>query len=196
MIQRYEIRLKHNSPLLHHRMTEEALMSLLAEKGTKKKVKNYVTPRGIAQEHAYQYKNGDCYIPTSYITRSLMHVASDYKQKNSQRKSYKAIIGGIFMPEKEDSLLIDENDKPIKNWEVDIRKGTNHQAGAVAICRPRFDEWETKFTCKIHTDLVTPDMILLMLNDAGVRAGIGSFRVCKGGWFGKFQVTKFEPIKD
>jgi hypothetical protein len=140
--------------------------------------------------------HGRCYIPLTYVSGAFAHVASDYKQKNSQRKSYKAIAGGIFTPEGENALLLDLKNKPLTKYEIDIRKATNHKVGAVAVCRPRFDRWRTEFTCNISTDLITPETALEILNDAGRRAGIGSFRVAKGGSFGQFVVTEFVEIKD
>jgi hypothetical protein len=195
-MKRFKIRLKGVTPLLHHRMTEDAIMGLLGDKASKKKTKEVLTPREIAEKHAYQFEDGTCYIPTDYITGAFMHVSSDYKQSNSQRKSYKSIAAGIFMPEEEHAVLIDEKEKPIKSWEVDLRKGTNHQKGAVAICRPRFERWNTEFTVKINTDLITPETALAILNDSGIRAGIGSFRVAKSGRFGQYVVSCMEPLKD
>lgn len=195
-MKRFKIRLKGTTPLMHHRMTEECLISLLGDKGQKKKVKEVLTPREIAAKHVYQYENGECYIPMGYVCGAFLHVASDYKQSNSQRKSYKAIAGGVFRPESENAKLVDSKNKPLKKWEVDLKKGTNHLKGAVAICRPRFDTWETEFTATINTDLMTEDTALKILNDAGLRAGLGSFRVSKGGYYGQFQVTEFLPLKD
>jgi len=67
-------------------------------------------------------------------------------------------------------------------------------AWPVAVCRPRFDKWKLKTTIVVDDELVNPDTVLDMLNDAGKRSGIGSFRVSKGGYFGQFVVTKFEEL--
>lgn len=194
-MKRFEIELKGVTPLLHHRMTEEELHSLLGSKSKKKKDKEELTPREIAEKYAY--KNGEKYcIPTSYIVGAFRGVASEYKQKNSQRKSLKSIAGGIFRTEHEYADLTNHNDEPLTNFEVDIRKATNHQKGAVAVCRPRFDEWKLRTTISVDTNLVNEDTVLEMLNDSGKRSGIGSFRVSKGGYFGQYQVTKFLELKD
>lgn len=193
---RFEVTLKGITPLMHHRMSEAALFALLGDKGKKKKTKEVKTPREIAEEHAYKSDDGSFYIPTSYICGAFSHVSSDYKQTNSQRKSYKAIAGGVFRPESETATLIDDKGKPIRKYEVDIRKATNHQKGAIAVCRPRFDKWSTKFTIEINSDLLTPETAQEILQDAGRRAGIGSFRVAKSGYFGQFIVECFHPIKD
>lgn len=195
-MKRFKVKITGSTPLMHHRMTEDCIASLLGDKASKKKVKEVLTPREIATKHAYQYDDGTCYIPTGYISGAFLHVASDYKQSNSQRKSYKSIAGGVFRPETEHVILTDDKNKPIKKFEIDIRKATNHKVGAVAVCRPRFEKWNTEFTCTINDDLMTPDTALKILNDAGTRAGIGSYRVAKGGFFGQFAVTEFTELKE
>lgn len=200
-MKRFEITLKGVTPLMHHRMTEESMMNLAGVNGRgkgKKKTteeKPELSLRDIAEQHSY--KVGEHYvIPTGYVVGAFKSVASEYKQKDSQRKSMKGIAGGIFRPEEEFLQLTDNDGDPITTFEVDIRKATNHLKGAVAVIRPRFDTWNIKGVFAIDTDLVTPSMCLDMLNDAGKRAGIGSFRVSKGGYYGQFQVIKFEEVKE
>lgn len=190
----FEVEIKGDSPLLHHRMTEEALFELLGAKSRKKKDKEERTPREIAEKHAYKTTDGKFFIPLSYVSGAFAHVASDYKQSSSSRKSYKSIAGGIFQPQTEHAFLTDHEDKPIDSFEVDIRKATNHKVGAVAVCRPRFDRWKTRFVVSIDTDLISEATALSILQDSGKRSGIGSFRVSKGGSFGRFSVTEFKPI--
>jgi hypothetical protein len=195
-MKRFEVTLKGITPLLHHRMTEEALFSLLGTKAKKKTTAEARTPREIAEDHAYKTSDGHYYIPLTYVSGAFAHVASDYKQSNSQRKSYKAIAGGVFRPDGEAAVLLDpETGSKISSFEVDIRKATNHKAGAVAVCRPRFDRWSCKFHVTVNDDLLPPDTALQILNDAGLRSGIGSFRVSNGGYFGQFAVQCFEPLK-
>lgn len=197
-MQRVLIKIKGVTPLMHHRMDEDTLFGLIKTtangkgKGAKKTTTAEVTPRDIAAKHAYVLDN-TYVIPTSYLIGAFREVASEYKQKDSQRKSMKSIAGGVLRPEQE-FLTLTLDGKPIKNFEVDIRKGTNHQKGAVAICRPRFDLWETEGVFVVDTDLVTTDMLHEMLEDAGKRSGIGSFRVSKGGYFGQFQIKEFKLL--
>lgn len=192
----YKVRIKGITPLLHHRMTEEVLMGLLQAKSKKKKVSAERSPREIAEQHAYQCpKTKDCYIPAGYISGAFAYAAAEYKQTSS-KKSYKSIAQGIFRPISENINLIDSKNKPLRDFEVDIRKATNFTAGAVAVCRPRFDAWEAEFDLALNTDLISESMALQILTDAGVRAGIGSFRVAKNGWFGQFSVTHFKEFKE
>lgn len=183
------------TPLLHHRMRPEDLMGLLGPKSKKKKVKEEKLPRQIAEEHAYKTEDGKYCIPLEYVSGAFKHVASDYKQ-TSGKKTYKAIAGGIFRPREQFAILINKEGEELSTFEVDIRKATNHQAGAVAVCRPRFDDWRCVFTVEIDDSLIDPAMAQEILEDSGKRSGIGSFRVSKSGYFGQFMVTRFEELKD
>lgn len=194
-MKRMEIEITGTTPLLQHRMTEEVLFGLLGAKTQKKKDKEEQTPRQIAEKYAY--KDGNNFVvPTGYLVGAFKSVASEYKQKNSIRKSIKAIAGGVFRPETEFATLLCFKNKPLKDFEVDVRKATNHQKGAVAVCRPRFDEWKFKTIIAIDDGLLSTETALEILNDAGKRSGIGSFRVSKGGYFGQFSVTSFQELKD
>jgi hypothetical protein len=188
----FKVKIKGTTPLLHHRMPEEELFGLLGAKTSRKKDKEELTPREIADKYAYKSDSGSYYIPAEYLAGAFTHVASDYKQKNSTRKSLKTIAKGIFRPNADKFMLQDENGAELTSFEVDVRKATNHQKGAVAVCRPRFDRWEVEASVMIDDNLVHPDTVLEILNDAGKRSGMGSFRVSRGGYFGQFIVTEFQ----
>lgn len=188
------IKIKGVTPMLQHRMTEDELFGLLGAKTKRKTDKEDQTPREIAEKYAYKSEDGSFYIPSEYITGALTYVASEYKQKNSTRKSLKQIIKGVVSPVMHKADLFEDEamTKKINSFEVDVRKATNHQKGAVAVCRPRFDKWFTELKLEVDTDLVSTETLKDMLEDAGKRSGIGSFRVAKGGMFGKFQVIEFK----
>lgn len=184
-----------NTPLMHHRMTEDQLFGLLGTKTKQLKDKTEQVPREIAEKHAYKNKKGEYYVPAEYICGAVASVASDYKQSNSAKRTLKSVARSVFRPVVGELILLDHKNKPLKEFEVDVRKGTNHKAGAVAICRPRFDEWRIQFDANISDELVSPETMQLILEDAGRRSGIGSFRVSKGGVFGQFRLTRFEELK-
>jgi len=191
----FNVKIEGTTPLLHHKMTEEQLFGLLGAKSKKKKIKEERTPREIAETHSYKNIDGSYCIPLSMISGAFSHVSSDYKQKNSARKSIKAVAGGVFRPQGEFTTLIDKKGKPIKKFDVDVRKATNHQKGAVAVCRPRFDKWNTEFKVQVDDSILETEVALEILEDAGRRSGIGSFRVNKSGYFGQFSVIEWREIK-
>lgn len=189
----FEIEITGTSPMLHHKMPDEALFKLLGAKQEKKKSEEELTPREIADKHVYKQGN-DFVIPMEMFIGAIKHVASDYKQKNTARKSLKTVAAGAIRPMQDVAIMLSENDNPIRSFEVDIRKATNHQKGAVAVCRPRFDKWKTKFKICIDDSIITPSVAQEMLSDAGKRAGVGSYRVAKGGYFGQFRITEWKEI--
>lgn len=196
-MKQFKVRIGSLTPMLQHRMPDETLMGLLLGTSAKKKPTkdSSLTPRDIAQKHIYQTENGQFYFPSGYLSGAFLSVASDYKQKNSARKSIKSIAGGVFRLNSEICILLDDKMNPLKTWEVDIKKGTNHQAGAVAVCRPRFDKWFCEFEVTIDDSILEPEMAHQVLEDAGRRAGIGSFRVNKGGYYGQFEILLWKEIK-
>lgn len=188
------VKIKGITPLLQHRMPEDTLFGLLGVKSSKKKDKEILTPRQIAEKHAYQRKDKTCYIPAEYLAGAFAAVSGDYKQKNSIRKSIKAIANGIFRPTEGEITLTNKKGKPLTEFEVDVRKATNHQKGAIAVCRPRFDEWFITTEIEIDDDLVSLETAQQILEDAGRRSGIGSFRVSRGGYFGQFTIEEFKEL--
>lgn len=182
------------TPLMQHRMPEETLFGLLGAKTKKKVDKETLTPREIAEKHSYMH-DGHVYVPADYIVGALVHVSGDYKQRNSTRKSLRAIIGGVVRPTSHKIFLYTKDGSPVSTFEVDVRKATNHTKGAIAVCRPRIDDWTASFELEINDDLISPETCLEVLQDAGRRSGIGSYRVQKGGYFGQFQVSLWEALQ-
>ena len=191
----YKIKLIGITPLLHHRMSEEDILSLLGTKDKKKQVKQVFTPREIATKHAYQKKDGSCYIPGGYLSGAFIQCASDFKRTDNSKKSLKSIAGGAFrILEEEIVLKHPKTKKIIKDFEVDIRKGTNHMKGAVCVCRARFDEWSVEFNVELDEQLISRETCQTILEESGRRIGIGSFRVSKQGSFGQFRIEEFKEI--
>jgi len=189
----FRVKIRGVTPLLQHKMDEDALFALLGAKSSRKKDKEELTPRQIAEKAVYRDTDGNCVVPTAHLIGAVKSVASEYKQKNSTRKTMKGIVSGVIMPVREFETLKSKGEV-LKDYEVDIRKATNHTKGAIAVCRPRFDSWEFETELQVDSELISGDTVHAMLNDAGKRSGIGSFRVSKGGMFGQFLVEEFREI--
>ncbi len=190
----FECEIRGITALMHHRMPEDELMGLLGIRESIKKPKEARTPREIAERYVYRTKDGKCYIPLKYISGAFIQASSDYKQKNSSRKSLKSVAGGVFRPMDELAVLIDDKGKALTDFEVDIQKATNHLKGAIAVVRPRFDKWGCKFQVQINDSILSPEIALQILEDSGRRVGIGSFRVAKGGFYGQFEIRSWKEV--
>lgn len=189
-----EIEIEGTSPLMQHRMDEGALFALLGNKQKKAQVAEELTPRQIADKAAYKDDRG-YYVPSEYFVGAFKHTAADYKDGGKSRRSLKSVAAGVFRPVGDRAHLIDSEGKVIQSFEVDVRKATNHTKGAVAVCRPRFDRWKCKLAVEIDDTVISIPTAHAIFDDAGKRAGIGSFRVSKGGFFGQYRVTSWKEIQ-
>lgn len=189
----YEAEITGKTPLMMHKMDDEALEKLLGSKTVKGHRSEYKTPREIAERHAYKTTDGKFYVPSEWVMSAIKYVATDYKQKNSARKTYKSLITGAMRPADEYSIIHSKKDEAVDCFEVDIKKGVGMK-GAIAVCRPRFDEWKIRVQFEIEEDLVHVEDALTMLTDAGRRSGMGSYRVNRGGMYGQFLVTEWVEI--
>lgn len=187
----FKLVIEGTSPLLHHRYPPEEVLQLLASKAGKKKQKIEATPRELAEKHVHQH-GGNYVNPTEFFRQSFIIASSEYKLSNSSRKSLKSIAGAVLRPRTDFTVLVHpKTGEPLKNYEVDIRHGRNHLTGAVCCVRPRFDEWACEFEVDVDTELIPLEVVHQVLNDAGTKVGVGSFRVSNKGWFGRFRVREF-----
>ena len=87
-------------------------------------------------------------------------------------------------------------------WEVDQQPHNAHTAGKVSrprggAVRPRFPRgWSVSFTLEYDTDdpKITEAKVRQLLETAGKKVGIGSYRVENTGWYGKFKVGAWKPL--
>lgn len=184
------------TPLLMNRMSESTLEGLRTKfKPPKtKEIGKTNTPREDAEPKVYLHA-GNPIIPAENLMACLIcagvFVRLDAKRQMSTAKS--TVLPGVFtlhdfvIP----LTLADGNKSAI--WEADVRKGVNPNGGeAVAICRPRFDEWAFKFRATIDTNEIGENVIRDLIDKAGKRIGLGDFRPARKGIFGQFVVEKWD----
>jgi hypothetical protein len=74
---------------------------------------------------------------------------------------------------------------------VDTRPGRIKGTWTVAH-RPKYREWEMTFDCEIDVGVISVEEFLNLLMLAGRGVGIGSYRVERGGPYGRFEVVSAE----
>lgn len=176
------------SPLLINRFKEEAEVKQAV---TKKGKKDYGTPREQATATAYQDKDGRLWIPSAWVKGAIQTIASDYKLPSS-RKSVKSVSGGAIIPTTEKLYFLEKH--TVKNIEIDSRPVVI-QRSRIMRHRARLEDWSVECFLEIESDIIPPDEVHQILNDAGRRAGMGDFRPARGGPFGRFSVVKWTVIK-
>jgi hypothetical protein len=184
------------TPLLMNRMDESTLEGLRT-KTKKPKAANIGTtrtPREDAEPKVHTH-GGAPIIPGQNLMACLIaagvFVRLDAKRQVSTGKA--TLLPGLMslldftLP-----LWAPDTKKPAK-WEADVRQGRNPNGGeAVAICRPRFDEWSFQARIIVEENEIGENVIRDLWDKAGKRIGLGDFRPSRKGIFGQFVVERWE----
>lgn len=171
------------SPLLMHRFDEEELNSPTKNKN--------LTPREIAERFSYKTDKGDLYIPWECVFACITNGGKFSKlNKNKVTTLKSSLVPAGISIENKDCLL------GTNNFEVDSRSAVNPSTGGrIMVHRPRLDEWKISFSLTIDPSLFSENLVRTIIDDAGSKIGLLSFRPERKGYFGKFKVTKWECNK-
>jgi hypothetical protein len=168
------------SPLLMHRFDEKNLSSPTKNKN--------LTPEQIADKFAYKTEEGELYVPMECMYSCLINGGKFSKLGKNKITTMRSsmVPAGINMVNKICLL-------GTKEFSVDSRAAVNPSTGGrVMVHRPRLEEWKLSFTLDVDTNLFPESAVRTVVDDAGIRIGLLSFRPERKGYFGKFIVTKWE----
>lgn len=184
-----EVSVRQLSPLLLHAFPLEDQIALGPERSGIKKA-NEMTPREQAEKHLYKDPDGTLVMPMANLLKSIIEAGQFHKagQKLITTRDRSLVTGGITLP---DPYYVIEP----QEWEVESRRVVNQNNKAAVIShRPRFDRWAFTFSMIVDSEVFSLAMARKLVDDAGKRIGIGSFRpICKGP-FGKFIVVRWREI--
>jgi hypothetical protein len=169
------------SPLLSNSC--EHVLDQLGKDATIKK-KNNLTDEQVAARSVRLDKTGYWFPAQGF--RSAMDYAMGGK-KIGKRSARMVLSAAVFNTD--EKFYICEPPacmKPLKTFGIDKRMAITKQKQAIAVVRARFEKWGGQLALQIDTDMIPTDVVVESLSQAGVLAGIGSFRVACKGWFGKF----------
>ena len=147
-------------------------------------------PREVAERGAYRMKDGRLYVPSEWIERGFSETSGNYKQRGT-RKSLKYVALSAFEVFPEQIPFVGD----LKQYEVFAKPANNRVTkGKIMTYRPRIEEWAISFEVKLDTSLMTASDAKKILDEMGVKNGLGSWRPQKAGKFGRFIVTLWEPL--
>lgn len=140
-----------------------------------------------AERGAYRDSEGFLFIPSTWLYQSMVNAGRYSKGKR----------GSSLMHAAAGSIMVTPEEIPLgtKSYEIDSRSAVNkqmRQASRIMVYRPRLDDWSIVFTVLYDSEVLTHEQVRKILDDAGSRVGIGSFRPANKGPFGRFQVTGWE----
>lgn len=156
-----------------------------AQTTSRRTTKSY-DPKEEAERSAYwsSGKKKELIIPSSVLYASIINASSWYKI--SKRSAKSVLAGSIRIAPMEISLGTDK-------YEIDTRPVVIQRA-KVLKSRATLPKWKASFEILYNEQLIADvNIIKEILIEAGQRIGIMDFRPQRGGSFGTFTVTEFEP---
>ena len=148
------------------------------------------TPEKEAEEKVYRLDSGQLYIPAIAFRSSIIGRGGGASgRKFGKYTANSRVAAGVSMVDGEDKcLLVSPNGKPkpIKDYEIDIRRAVVNGAG-IRRARPYIAEWATVVCFEVDEDFVTAEQLEELLNISGRVAGVMDFRPQCKGWFGKYR---------
>lgn len=136
------------------------------------------------------WKDDEGFFHPSQAFRSALLLSLGGK-KVGKRSARSAFMAAVFCTEEKFRLVDIGTNKPFKSYTLDTRMATTKMKTAIANTRPKFERWSGVLKLEVDSDMI-PDVSLVeqALNDAGLYPGVGSFRICNGGTFGRFTAKK------
>jgi hypothetical protein len=146
------------------------------------------TPRERAQARLYIV--GDkVVIPAPNLFAAIIAAGRFQKVGASKLTTIKSSVIPGSLAILEPHFVIDPQD-----WEVDIRAIRNKNGEAIPVCRPRFDKWSIEFTLDIDENDLSESVVRRLVDDAGKKIGLCSFRPSTKGPYGRFHVVEWREV--
>ena len=185
----FKVRIESTAPMLRNKMAEESVKAIRAKsEGTPKEKAEAIDPdtewlKSLHVMPSYGKKAGQkgCRygMPAQAIHDSMIAACSFLEgiTKVQARGSIQVIP--------QEGCLVEIKGTPV----CDIQTFPNKRGVAVTSHRARFDAWSATLTISYAVRVITPDMIVNLLNSAGFYIGLGSRRRQTGNSNGTFRVV-------
>jgi hypothetical protein len=186
----YKVQIQGITPYMQHRMDDQKLEQWEKLRGPIHERPDISHDDAVrAEYHCYRNSDGKCFIPPDQIRGSLITAGSYVKAKVGGRsKSMKILVAAMFMVSPEQIIIPDYD-------AIDKRSAVNRNIkGRVIVIRPKWSQWQADFELSVYEDSISKEQIAQLFEYAGNLVGIGSFRPTNSGLFGRFELTKLEPL--
>ena len=184
------IHLVGETPLLVNKFDEKEKERMLGKQtGAAKKAKEFRDPDAEFQASLYKMKDkkGNIIfgIPAGGIRNCAISACSfiDGVAKTTARGAFQILTeGGDLVP-------IISKTGPVMDESI-VRIGPWSNKVAMTRYRGRFDDWELKFRVKYNANIITPEQLLNLFENAGFAIGLCEWRPEKNGSKGMFRVKR------
>jgi hypothetical protein len=187
---RIEITIEGITPLICNRFTDEAARA--STNGTRGSTRgDRGTEREIAESKLYPDKDGHPCIPQPNLLGCLVEGGVWHKigKKQVTTKASSLLyscldVVGVMIPI--------EHKQP---WSVDVRPVVIPSTkGRILAFRPRFDDWRLSFEIELTTEIIGAKFARAIIDDAGMKVGLGDFRPARKGPYGRFNVVRWNEV--
>jgi len=172
------------SPMVQHKWDEKAKRQM-REKHAGNKTRNRDVRDPVAECEAATYvtAEGDYGVPAMAIKKAVITAA--HKDIGVEKT---LIRKALFLrcDDAEGCLPMTDFSDPIMREDV-VRVG---QGSTDLRYRPHFDRWSVQVTFEYDAELLSPEIIVNLINRAGFGVGIGEMRPEKDGENGRFEVDE------
>lgn len=184
-MQKIEVEIRGETPYLMHAFSMEK-----AEEKEKKKIGREDYESEI-KEALYTLPDGTIYVPSTQIHGTLIEAGKKFQIPGQRKATFSRIIGGLVIISP-DAIRMEP-----QKYSVDKRAVVVPATkGRVVRYRPKFTDWSLKFQIhNLEPEQVQSTVLKKILDYAGSYVGIGDFRPSKKGPFGRFIVSRFDPVR-
>lgn len=147
------------------------------------------TPEIEAEQGAYRLPNGKLYLPADSFREAILFAAKGQKQGTKALSTL--LRAGLFTVSKYSfcPLVHPETGEELDSYEIDIRRAVVNRGMGVRRARPRLDAWACELVLQYDPVLTGPEVVERQLQLAGIIAGVGDYRIERGGPFGRFRAN-------
>lgn len=192
------VRMEGVSPLLLNAMSAEQLLAIYT-KDKAPKTAARPQPREAADARVHRLPDGRPCVPARMLYSALVGAGQFVRLDGKKQISTatKTVLPGMLVLTSADMPILDPATGKAAAYETDIQQGRNPNGGeAVCVIRPRFDAWQIECEAEVDQSVMPLTLARELFDLAGKRLGLGDFRPQRRGTYGRFAVTKWEPVRD
>jgi hypothetical protein len=180
---RVELTIRGDADLLFHRWNCEAVEAKAkAAKGS------LIKKTDDVESYVYRNRDGELCIPGEYVRQAIIAAAKYRQDPRSPRKSAMDLVKASVVS------LTPLASLGLTEWDYEHRCRVQVQRNGVTRVRPALRAgWTATFILMVNLpEYVSSSLLHGLVSDAGRLIGIADFRPT----YGRFQVTKFEVLKE
>jgi hypothetical protein len=183
-IERFQITIEGDSPLLCHKFSSTARSAILDKQMGKKSQRAPKDPEQDFKECIYQAKEGWYGFPASGIKQACVGACRFVPDlpMTEARGAFFVISRGLDVESGQQLVMLDGEPEMHESM-VRIGRGV-----ADVRFRAQFFPWSMTFDVRYNPNVITDEAIVSLLQLAGFHQGVGDWRPEKNGTFGMFQV--------